>query len=102
MFGKIIHEMADNGEIDLISPYASLHKYSMSSDFKFILLNSWASTDSDISSFERLIIHGYRIIKKFSISTGELYGLEAANIETEKVPISVGPMAKVKIKREKD
>lgn len=102
MFGKIIHEMADNGEIDLISPYPSLHKYSMSSDFKFILLNSWASTDSDISTFERLVIQGYRIIKKFSISTGELYGLEAANIETEKVPISVGPMAKVKIKREKD
>lgn len=102
MFGKIIHEMADNGEIDLISPYESLHKYSMISDFKFILLNSWASTDSEISTFERLVIQGYRIIKKFSISTGELYGLEAANIETEKVPISVGPMAKVKIKREKD
>lgn len=102
MFSKIIHEMADNGEIDLISPYPSLHKYSMMADFKFIILNSWASTDSEISNFDRLIIMGYRSIKKFSLSTAELYGLEAANIETEKVPISVGPVAKVKIKREKE
>ena len=102
MFSKIIHEMADNGEIDLVSPYPSLHKYSMFSDFKFIIVHSWASSDSDISNFERLIIQGYRIIKNFSLSTAELYGLEAANIETEKVPISVGPIAKVKIKREKD
>jgi KUP system potassium uptake protein len=102
MFAKIIHEMADNGEIDLISPYPSLRKYSMFSDFKFIIINSWASSDSDISNFERLIIMGYRMVKKFSLSTAELYGLEAANIETEKVPISVGPMAKVKIKRERD
>lgn len=102
MFSKIIHEMADNGEIDLVSPYPSLHKYSMFSDFKFIIIHSWASTDSDISNFDRLIIQGYRVLKKFSLSTAELYGLEAANIETEKVPISVGPLAKVKIKRDKD
>lgn len=102
MFNKIIHEMADNGEIDLVSPYPSLHKYSMMSDFKFIILNSWASSDSDISNFERLIIQGYRVIKKISLSTAELYGLEAANIETEKVPISVGPIARIKIKREKE
>ncbi|HEX5168325.1 MAG TPA: KUP/HAK/KT family potassium transporter [Cyclobacteriaceae bacterium] len=102
MFSKIIHEMADSGEIDLISPYPSLHKYSMLSDFKFIIINSWASSDSDISNFDRLIIQGYRLVKKFSLSTAEMYGLEAANIETEKVPISVGPIAKVRIKRDKD
>lgn len=102
MFSKILHEMADNGEIDLISPYPSLHKYSMMADFKFIILNSWASSDSDISNFDRLIIMGYRWIKRISLPTAELYGLEAANIESEKVPISVGPVARVRIKREKE
>lgn len=102
IFSKIVHEMADAGEIDLTSPYPSLHKYSMMSDFKFIILHSWASADSEISNFERIIISGYRVIKSFSLSTEELYGLEAANIEVEKVPIQVGPLAKVKIKRERD
>jgi KUP system potassium uptake protein len=102
LFSKIIHEMADSGEIDLTSPYNSLHKYSMMADFKFIILHSWASSDSEISNFDRLIIQGYRLLKEFSLSTEELYGIEAANLEVEKVPIQVGPTAKVKIKRERE
>ena len=102
LFNRIIHEMADSGEIDLTSPYPALHKYSMMADFKFIMLHSWASADSEISTFERFTIAGYRAIKSISLSTEEMYGLEAANIEIEKVPIQVGPMAKVKVKRERD
>ena len=74
----------------------------MMGDFKFILLHSWASADSEISQFERFIITGYRIIKSLSLTTEEMYGLEAANIEIEKVPIQVGPLSKVKIKRDRD
>ncbi|MBT1685038.1 KUP/HAK/KT family potassium transporter [Dawidia soli] len=102
LFNKIIHEMADAGEIDLTSPYPSLHKYSMMADFKFIILHSWASSDSEISSFDRLIIQGYRLLKEYSLSTEELYGIEAANLELERVPIQVGPQARVKIKRERE
>jgi KUP system potassium uptake protein len=100
IFNKILHEMADAGEIDLTSPYPSLHKYSMMADFKFIILHSWASSDSEISNFERLVIQGYRLLKKHSLSTEEQYGIEAANVEIEKVPIQVGPQAKIKIKRD--
>jgi KUP system potassium uptake protein len=102
LFNKIVHEMAEYGEVDLVSPYPALHKHSMTADFKFIILNSWASSDSEISNFDRIVIQGYRLIKKFSLGTAELYGLEAANIETERAPISVGPQAKAKIKREKE
>lgn len=102
LFNKIIHEMADNAEIDLISPYPALHKYSMTADFKYIIIQSWASADSEISNFDRLIIQGYRILKKFSLSTEAHYGLEAVNLELEKAPIQVGPSAKVKIKRERE
>jgi KUP system potassium uptake protein len=102
IFNKIIHEMADSGEIDLTSPYPSLHKYSMMADFKFIILHSWASSDSEISNFDRLIIQGYRLLKKYSMSTEEMYGIEAANLEVEKVPIQVGPQAKIKIKRDRE
>lgn len=102
IFNKIIHEMADAGEIDLTSPYPSLHKYSMMADFKFIILHSWASSDSEISTMDRLVIQGYRWLKEYSLSTEELYGIEAANLEVEKVPIQVGPTARVKIKRERE
>jgi KUP system potassium uptake protein len=100
LFGRIVHDMAENGEIEITSPYEALHRHSMMADFKFIILHSWASSDSEISTFDRMIISGYRVIKSFSVSTEELYGLELANVEIEKVPIMVGPQAKVKIKRE--
>jgi KUP system potassium uptake protein len=87
---------------NIISPYPALHKYSMSADFKFVILHSWASSDSEISTFDRFIIQGYRVIKSQSLATEEMYGLEAANLEVEKIPIQVGPQAKVKIKRERD
>ncbi len=102
LFNKILHDMAESSEIDLISHYDSLHKHSMPSDFKFVILHSLASVDSEISTFDNLIIQGYRFIKKHSLSTEAMYGLELANVEVENVPIMVGPVAKVRIKREKE
>ncbi|MGC3943776.1 MAG: KUP/HAK/KT family potassium transporter [Chryseolinea sp.] len=102
LFNKIVHDMADSGEIDLTSPYPALHKYSMMADFKFISIQSVASADSELSSFESFINTGYQVIKSFSLSTEALYGLEAANIEVEKAPIQVGPAAKIAIKRESE
>ncbi|MEQ8424497.1 MAG: KUP/HAK/KT family potassium transporter, partial [Cyclobacteriaceae bacterium] len=101
LFNRILHDMAENAEIGLVSHYDSLKKHSMPADFKFIILHSLASIDSEISTFDSLIIQGYRFIKKFSLSTEELYGLELANVEVERVPIMVGPPAKVRIKRER-
>ncbi len=102
LLNKILHDMAESAEIDLISHYDSLQKHSMPSDFKFVILHSLASVDSEISNFDNLIIQGYRFIKKHSLSTEEMYGLELANVEVERVPIMVGPPAKVRIKREKE
>lgn len=102
LFARILHDMAENAEIDLVSHYDSLRKHSMPADFKFIMLHSLASVDSEISTFDNVVIQGYRFIKKFSLTTEEMYGLELANVEVERVPIMVGPVAKVRIKREKE
>lgn len=101
-FSKILKDMADDREIDLISPYDSLNKFGMRADFKFIILHSWASADSDLSSFDRIIVAGYRWIKSISLPAEEQFGLETANVETERVPIQLGPVPKVHIKREKN
>lgn len=102
LFNKILHEMADNAEIDLVSHYDSLRKHSMPADFKYIILHSLASVDSEISNLDNLIIQGYSFIKGHSLPTEEQYGLELANVAVENVPIMVGPSAKIRVKREKD
>ena len=102
LFNKILRDMAETSEVDLLSHYDSLNKHSMPADFKFIMLHSLASVDSEVSTFDNLMIQGYRYIKKHSLSTEEMYGLELANVEIENVPIMIGPPAKVRIKREKE
>lgn len=102
LFNKILRDLAETSEVDLLSHYDSLNKHSMPADFKFIMLHSLASVDSEVSSFDNLMIQGYRYIKKHSLSTEEMYGLELANVEVENVPIMIGPPAKVRIKREKE
>jgi len=102
LFNRILHDMAENAEIDLTSHYESLRKHSMPADFKFVILHSLASIDSDISTFDNFIIQGYRFIKSHSLSTEAMYGLELANVEVERVPIMVGPTARTSIKRERE
>ncbi len=100
IFNKIVKDMSENEEIDLISPYEALRKHDLTADFKFMILHGLASTDSDVSNFDRIVMTGYELIKHWSLSTEGKYGLETANVEVEKVPIYVGPTAKVRIKRE--
>jgi KUP system potassium uptake protein len=102
LFKKIVEEMAENGEVDLESPYPSLRRNHMKADFKFIILHTLASIDSELSTFDRLVIIGYRLLKRLSLSREGQYGLELSNVELETVPIMVGPQTKVRIKREKD
>jgi KUP system potassium uptake protein len=101
-FSRILKDMADEREIDLISPYDSLNKFGMKADFKFIIIHSWASADSELTSFDRIVVAGYRWIKSISLPAEEQFGLETANVEIEKVPIQLGPVPKVHIKREKN
>lgn len=100
LFNRVLRDMEDEGEVNLVSPYLALSKHGLTSDFKFIIIHSWPSADSEVTTFDRIIMTGYRWIKSISLPPEELYGLEMANVEIERVPILVGPVAQVKIKRE--
>ncbi|MEK6780400.1 MAG: KUP/HAK/KT family potassium transporter [Bacteroidota bacterium] len=102
IFTEILRELSEKGEIELGSPYPSLHKHNLDADFKFIILFTRASVDNEISTFDHLVIQGYRFIKKISLSAEAQFGLELANVEEETVPIMIGPPAKVSIVRENE
>jgi KUP system potassium uptake protein len=99
MFRQIVEEMVANGEVDEISHYPSLRKYNMPADFKFIILNSRVAIDDALTPMEQFFVKGYRLIKKFSLSTSEDFGLELTNVEEEKVPIRVKSPTKIQLTR---
>jgi K+ transporter len=72
----------------------------MPADFKFILLMTRVSADTELSTFERWVVRAYRMIKRFSLPANEDFGLEMSNVEEELVPILVGPKTEMDLKRE--
>jgi KUP system potassium uptake protein len=101
MFFKIVEDMQQNNEVDELSHYPSLRRFNLPADFKFILLQSRASVDDEISPFNQFIIRVYRMMKKLSIPVSEDFGLEITNIEVETVPINVGKPKEFNLTREK-
>jgi KUP system potassium uptake protein len=101
MFSQIVKEMQANGEVDELSHYPSLRRHRFGADFKFILLNSRASVDDEISPFDQFTIRFYRILKKLSLPTVEDFGLEISNVEIETVPIKIGKAKEIVLNREK-
>jgi hypothetical protein len=71
----------------------------MPADFKFIILNSRVAIDDALTPMEQFFVKGYRLIKKFSLSTSEDFGLELTNVEEEKVPIRVKSPTKIQLTR---
>jgi KUP system potassium uptake protein len=100
MFSKIVHDLQESGEVDRLSHYPSLRKHNFNADFKFILLNSRASVDDELSPFNQFIIRAYRVLKKLSLPTQEDFGLEIANVEVETVPINIGKASVIDLQRE--
>lgn len=100
MFFKIVKDLAQNDEVDIKSPYAALHDLDQMADFKFILTHNRVSVDSELSNFERWVVRSYRLIKKFSLSAVEDFGLETANVQEELIPIYVGPKKEIELRRE--
>jgi KUP system potassium uptake protein len=101
MFYEIVDQMVASGEVSITSPYASLKKHNMTADFKFILLHTRVSADTELTSFEQWVVRTYRLIKRFSLSAIEDFGLEMSNVEEEVVPILVGPKLAMNLEREK-
>lgn len=101
MFREIVEQMVASGEVSVKSPYPSIRKYQIDADFKFILLHTRVSADTELSGFEQWVVRTYRMIKKISLPAMDDFGLEMSNVEEEIVPILVGPKAEIHLERER-
>ncbi|MBK8956634.1 MAG: KUP/HAK/KT family potassium transporter [Saprospiraceae bacterium] len=100
MFHEIVEQMVASGEVSIKSTYPSIRKHNIDSDFKFILLHTRVSADTELTGFEQWVVRTYRMLKKFSLPAVEDFGLEMSNVEEELVPILVGPKAEIHLHRE--
>jgi KUP system potassium uptake protein len=99
MFRKVVEEMVQNKEVNITSRYESLQRNNVVGDFQFVVLEKYLSQDNELPFWERVIMRIYFLLKKWSLSEERGFGLDQANVLTEKFPLIVAPVASIKLKR---
>lgn len=99
MFRKVVEEMVANKEVNVVSRYESLSKNNVKGDFRFIVMEKFLSRDNELPLVERLVMQGYFLLKKVSLSEERGFGLDSSDVTVEKYPIVVSTIADVNLKR---
>lgn len=90
-FRQIVTELSENKEVELTSRYPSLQKHNITGDFRFVVLKKYLSLENDLPLFQKIIMQGYFILKRFSLSEEKAFGLDSANVKVEQVPVILSP-----------
>ena len=99
MFKDVIKDMVSNGEVDITSRYESLNKNNILGDFKFVLSEKFLSNDSDLTFFEKIVMNAYFVMKKFSLSEQNGFGLDSSSVKVEQFPMVIHPPEIINMKR---
>lgn len=99
MFKMVVEEMVNNKEVNVVSRYESLSKNKVMGDFRFIVMEKFLSRDNSLPLWERFMMRGYFILKKFSLSEERGFGLDPSDVTLEKYPIIVSATPDFNLKR---
>ena len=99
MFRKVVEDMVANKEVNVVSRYDSLNKNNVMGDFRFIVMEKFLSRDNSLPLWERLMMRGYFILKKFSLSEERGFGLDPSDVTLEKYPLIVSAIPDYNLKR---
>lgn len=87
MFKEVIKDMVKKGEMDITSRYESLNNNNIIGDFKFVLSEKFLSNDSDLTFFEKIVMNAYFVLKRFSLSEQNSFGLDSSSVKVEQFPM---------------
>jgi KUP system potassium uptake protein len=99
MFKMVVEEMVNNKEVNVVSRYESLSKKKVMGDFRFIVMEKFLSRDNSLPLWERFMMRGYFILKRFSLSEERGFGLDPSDVTLEKYPIIVSATPDFNLKR---
>jgi len=98
MLKKVVEEMIKNKEININTPFATIHKEGLK-DFKFIILERFLSYDNEFSARDGFILNAYFAILRTARSDSEAYGIDVNQAVFEKVPLVVAPVSNINLRR---
>ncbi|MGZ3932255.1 MAG: KUP/HAK/KT family potassium transporter, partial [Bacteroidia bacterium] len=99
IFRKVVANLEENKEVDIVSRYRSLHKNHITGDFRFVVMKKYMAYENELPFFQQLIMEGYFILKNMSLSEEKAFGLDTSNVKIEKVPMIIAPPKSFSMKR---
>ena len=101
-FRHIVTNLVENKEVNIVSRYRSLLKHAIPGDFRFIVMRKYLALENDLPFFQKIIMNGYFILKRFSLSEEKGFGLDSSNVTVEMVPVIIAPPKEIKMGRVQD
>jgi len=98
-FRKVIEDLINSKEVDIVSNFPSLRKRGIVGDFKFVLIDRIHTQEFELNIIDRLIMNLHEIINKISISESKSFGLDTSVVIDEKVPLHYRTHPRVKLDR---
>ncbi|MBD7911601.1 MULTISPECIES: KUP/HAK/KT family potassium transporter [Clostridium] len=98
---QISNELVESGEIEMQARTYTTMPDRKISDFRFILIQEHLSYESELKSWDSLILRSKLLIKKITVTPARWFGLETSDVYIEKVPLFVGHSNPVVLKRSK-
>ncbi|MFT4061014.1 MAG: KUP/HAK/KT family potassium transporter [Edaphocola sp.] len=102
MFRKVVEEMVANKEVNVTSRYESLSRNNVRGDFRFIVMEKFLSRDNELPFLDKLVMRGYFLLKKLSLSEERSFGLDQSDVTVEKFPLLVSAASDIKLRRLED
>lgn len=99
MFRKVVSDLVNNKEVDIVSRYESLNKNQVIGDFRFIVLEKFLSNENDLPFYEKIVLDIYFLLKNISLSEETAFGLDTSSVSVEKVPMIIAPVRELSLKR---
>lgn len=99
LYRIVVEELVKNGEVDITSTYASLNKYKIVGDFRFIVLEKYISSASRFSFKNRFVLGYHSLLKRLSLSEEKGFGLDLSFVTLERVPLMIEHPKRIELKR---
>jgi KUP system potassium uptake protein len=99
LFRRVLEDMAQQGEIDITSRYATLQKRHLPGDFRFVVLDKVLSFDNQLSFKENFLLKAYFLLNKLAISDQQAFGLDTSDVAVELVPLTIQPYRQLDLRR---
>jgi KUP system potassium uptake protein len=101
-FRQVIEDMVAQGDFNLQSPFESLRKYGITSNFLFVNLDRVLTVDYKLPGGEGFIMHLHNIIRIISNTDVKALGLDTSSTIEEKIPILISQPVSHRIRKAKE